>query len=47
MSKRQKKPDFEEGLKIFSGNAQYSISLLNAVEAVKEDSKDRDCLVYL
>ncbi len=32
-------PDFEEGLKIFSGNAQYSISFLNAIEAAKEDLK--------
>ena len=39
VKKANEKPDFEEGLKIFSGNAQYSISLLNAVEAVKEDLK--------
>jgi V/A-type H+/Na+-transporting ATPase subunit E len=37
VKKADEKPDFEEGLKIFSGNAQYSISLLNAVEVVKED----------
>jgi V/A-type H+/Na+-transporting ATPase subunit E len=39
VKKSQDKPEFEEGLVIFSGNAQYSISFLNAVETIKEDLK--------
>lgn len=38
--KRSKdEPDFDEGVKIVSGNAQYSISFPDAIEAIKEDLK--------
>jgi V/A-type H+/Na+-transporting ATPase subunit E len=32
-------PDFEEGLKILSGNAEYSISPLKAIEAIEDEIK--------
>ena len=37
IEKSEDEPDFDEGLKIFSGNAEYSISFLKAIESLQED----------